>query len=68
VNQKILSRDETGIVKILFALMEGFDTVKRISDVTNLKKSRKTIIVCFEICGVCILNAWTKKMEIKREC
>lgn len=37
---KILSRNETDIVKILFAIMEGFDTVETISYVTNLKKSR----------------------------
>jgi len=65
VNQKILSRDETGIVNILFALMEGFDTVKRISDVTNLKKSHvKRLLYALKSAGFVYLTPGQKRWRL----
>jgi len=42
MRDKKLSKNEIELVKIIFALVEGFDTVKRISRVTHLKKYNVT--------------------------
>jgi len=65
VNQKILSRDETDIVKILLALMEGFDTVEIISYVTNLKKSRvKRLLYALKSAGFVYLTPGRKRWRL----
>jgi len=66
VRIKKLSRDETEIVKIILALVEGFDTVEKISRVTKLKKYRITrVLYTLKHAGVLSIKPGTRQWRIK---
>ena len=65
MKQKTLSRDETDIVKILFALMEGFDTLEIISDVTSIKKERvRRLLYALKHAGFVYLTPGQKRWRL----
>ena len=65
MKQKTLSRDETDIVKILFALMEGFDTIKLISSITQIKKSRvRRLLYALKHAGFVYLTPGRKRWRL----
>ena len=62
---KKLSRDEIEIVKIILALVEGFDTVEKISRITKLKKYYVThILYTLKHAGFLSVKPGTKQWRI----
>jgi DNA-binding IclR family transcriptional regulator len=65
VIQKTLSRDEIDIAKILLALMEGFDTIGKISYVTNIKKERvRRLLYALKHAGFAYLTPERKRWRL----
>jgi len=65
LNIKTLSKNETDIVKIIFALIEGFDTVEKISHITQLQKSHITYLLkALKHAGFLFVKPETKQWRI----